>query len=140
MKNFIVFDEFGKILRSGTCSNEDFDNQASNGLSIIEALGNPTTQYIEDGSVVDMPPRPDENYFFNYQSRAWEADVALASLKAMSKRSELLANGPDRINPIWWSSMTQTEKDAWTSYRQALLDVTEQPNYPLQVDWPVKPE
>ena len=32
-----------------------------------------------------------------------------------------------------------TTKEAWAVYRQALRDVTEQPGYPADVDWPVAP-
>lgn len=31
-------------------------------------------------------------------------------------------------------------REAWAAYRQALRDVPEQPNFPLMVEWPTKPE
>lgn len=32
------------------------------------------------------------------------------------------------------------DKTAWAQYRQALRDITEQPGFPWNVTWPVKPE
>lgn len=50
----------------------------------------------------------------------------------------------DKISPMRWNSMSDTEKQAWTDYRQALLDITDQPGFPWDGDvdkapWPVKP-
>lgn len=32
------------------------------------------------------------------------------------------------------------DKDAWAAYRQALRDVTEQPDFPVSVVWPAEPK
>ena len=34
----------------------------------------------------------------------------------------------------------QTTKDKWAPYRQALRDVPQQPGFPDNIQWPVKPE
>jgi hypothetical protein len=36
--------------------------------------------------------------------------------------------------------MTQEQQQAWIDYRQALLDVPEQPGFPINVVWPSKPQ
>lgn len=90
-------------------------------------------------TVVEIPQKPSEDYLFNYYSKQWEFDVVSADRNAKIKRDKLLAEGPDRINPIWWSSMTFEQQQQWTSYRQALLDITEQINYPEHIVWPNKP-
>lgn len=36
--------------------------------------------------------------------------------------------------------ITQEKRNEWLSYRQALRDITEQPNFPDNVLWPTKPE
>ncbi len=33
-----------------------------------------------------------------------------------------------------------SDKTAWTAYRQALRDVTEQEGFPETITWPLKPE
>jgi hypothetical protein len=59
---------------------------------------------------------------------------------ARRKRNNLLKQTVDRINPLRWESYSQEQKDAWTEYRQALLDVPQQEGFPLNITWPVKPE
>lgn len=36
--------------------------------------------------------------------------------------------------------LTNTQKAAWATYRQALRDITGQPGFPYFVNWPTKPE
>lgn len=55
-------------------------------------------------------------------------------LQARAKRNFLLKE----------SDWTQTEdapvdKAAWKTYRQALRDITTQPNFPYSIDWPIEP-
>jgi hypothetical protein len=38
------------------------------------------------------------------------------------------------------AQLTTAQVDAWKVYRQALRDITEQPDYPNTIIWPVKPE
>ncbi len=38
------------------------------------------------------------------------------------------------------SPLTNTQKAAWATYRQALRDITAQPNFPYSVNWPTQPE
>lgn len=58
---------------------------------------------------------------------------------ARDKRRRLLKKHVDTMNPIRWESMSQTEKDKWTEYRQKLLDITTQENFPIQIIWPELP-
>ena len=55
------------------------------------------------------------------------------------KRNRLLRNVIDKMNPIRWETMSQVEKNRWSVYRQALLDVPQQAGYPTTVAWPTKP-
>ena len=51
----------------------------------------------------------------------------------------------DKISPMRWNAMTDAQRQAWTDYRQALLDIPQVPGFPWNGDpdkapWPVKPE
>jgi Phage tail assembly chaperone protein len=96
-------------------------------------------QYVENGTIVNMPLKPEGEYIFDYSKKEWVFDVENVTKKAIYKRDQLLAEGPDRISPLWWGSMSEQEQQAWTFYRQALLDITEQPDYPEFIVWPIKP-
>ena len=51
----------------------------------------------------------------------------------------------DRISPMRWEKMTEAKREEWRIYRQALLDIPQQPGFPWGGDpgkapWPIKPE
>lgn len=46
MKKYIVYDNTGKILRTGTCPDKDFFLQAQDGEFAIEGIANDVTQKI----------------------------------------------------------------------------------------------
>lgn len=54
------------------------------------------------------------------------------------KRDELLTTLVDPIvsNPLRWNSLSQEKQQEVTTYRQALLDITQQPGFPHNVVWP----
>lgn len=56
-----------------------------------------------------------------------------------TERDALLAASVDRINPMRWETFSEPEKDAWRAYRQALLDIPDQPGFPFTINWPTAP-
>lgn len=60
MKKFIVYDNTGKILRTGGCSDKDFFLQARDGEFVIEGKANDVTQKVANpgiaGRVVNKTP------------------------------------------------------------------------------------
>ena len=69
-----------------------------------------------------------------------EIDASVAAQVSM-QRDSLLATEVDPIasNVLRWSSLSEEEKQAWTDYRQALLDLPQQEGFPHSVVWPVRP-
>ena len=57
-----------------------------------------------------------------------------------NKRDSLLQAVVDAMNPMRWELLSDDEKQAWRDYRQALLDVPQQPGFPHEIAWPVAPE
>lgn len=53
MRNFIIHDEQGKILRTGCCQHIDFDFQAHSNEFVIEGIAIADRQKIVNGRVVD---------------------------------------------------------------------------------------
>ena len=58
MKNFIVYLADGKIVRTGSCSDSDFNLQPLVGELVIEGQANDATEMIKDGLIVNKPPAP----------------------------------------------------------------------------------
>jgi len=56
------------------------------------------------------------------------------------KRNMLLGQMDAIIsNPLRWAAMTTEQQAAWTTYRQALLDVPQQAGFPDNINWPTSP-
>ena len=59
---------------------------------------------------------------------------------ARTKRDQLLLEVDAIVgNPLRWASFSQAQQTAWADYRQALLDVPQQPSFPNTINWPTKP-
>lgn len=129
----------GEIIVTGSALAErDVSWMAGDGQKcIFESSG--TFQYVSDGAIVSMPPKPSDDHRFDYTTKTWVIDTQGATARALAKRNQLLADGPDRVNPMWWSSMSAADQTAVTEYRQALLDITNQPGYPMDIEWPEIP-
>ena len=65
-----------------------------------------------------------------------------AAAQVRTMRNRLLAKQVDPIvtNPLRWAEMTVEQQQAWTDYRRALLDITDQSGFPHDITWPTKPE
>lgn len=66
---------------------------------------------------------------------------AQAAADVRATRNMKLSAEVDQIagNALRWAALTAEQQQAWADYRQALLDVPQQPGFPTDVVWPVKP-
>lgn len=135
MKNFIVYDKLGKILRIGSCQENDFYFQGEN---VIEGVANDATQYIENQQIVNMPPKPNGAAYFDYTTKQWVLDYPTEENEVKAKRDALLYQSDWTQIPN--NPLTPEKQQEWAVYRQQLRDVTQQSGYPFNVVWPTQPE
>lgn len=137
MKYFTVYNDVGQILQSGQCMDEDYDLQKGDGQFIIELATNPATQYIANGEVVAIPPKPNYESHFDYASGQWVGDSVKQEAVVISQRNGLLYSSDWTQIPN--NPLTPEVQQQWAVYRQALRDVTSQSGYPFNVIWPTPP-
>lgn len=137
MKYFSIYNNVGQILQSGCCSDEDYELQKSDEQFILEIATNPSTQYIKNGAVVSIPPKPDYASYFDYATEQWVGDTANQESVVLSKRNNLLYTSDWTQLPN--SPLTLEVQQEWAIYRQQLRDVTSQSGYPFNVIWPIAP-
>jgi hypothetical protein len=94
---------------------------------------------------VEVAPQHDGDIGWTWNGSGWdvpEIEITEEELIKIqrTKRNKMLVFNVDRINAVRWNSMTQEQRDAWTQYRQDLLDVPSQPGFPRNIIWPTKPE
>ena len=81
-----------------------------------------------------------ENYLIRELSEQEKAENYEAkSFEVRNARNAILKATVDNMNPMRWNEFTDIEKQAWSEYRQALLDIPTQEGFPWNVEWPVLP-
>jgi hypothetical protein len=60
--------------------------------------------------------------------------------QATAKRNQLLAESDWTQLPDARAAMGAEKAAEWDAYRQALRDITDQPGFPAEINWPVKPQ
>lgn len=133
MKNYIVYNNFGEILRTGVCNDSDFNLQ---GEFVIEGFADDSCQYIENGKIIDMPEKPDCKAYFDFLTKKWILDLDEQNFSVKNQRVHLL-------NETDWTQLPdvpEATRTKWQEYRQALRDITAQPGFPETIVWPELPQ
>lgn len=132
MKNYIVYLDSGEIIKTGQCQDSDLHLQ---GINVIEGIADDSTQYIDNGQIVNMQPKPDGTAYFDYETKNWVQDIPAQEALIKNQRNILLSESD-------WTQLIDVQiqtKQAWATYRKALRDITTQEGYPFNVIWPTKP-
>jgi hypothetical protein len=82
---------------------------------------------------MEYPPHPGGPVHFDFSIHQWVTDTELAWVQVRVERDQLLGNSDWRVTKALESG--QPLDPAWVNYRQALRDVTDQPN-PANIVWP----
>lgn len=125
----------GQVLFRGEAS----DPTALKSDSVAVLVGH---KYEEDGWIADdefhpLPKQPSPHHVFDYSAKAW-TDPRTPETQwpvVRRQRDALLAQSD-------WTQLPDVPletKETWATYRQALRDVTLQPD-PFNVVWPVTPD
>lgn len=76
-----------------------------------------------------------------YTPPSGEKVAEVAAFHARAERDRILKDEVDPIvsNSLRWADMTAEEQNAWTAYRTALLNISDQAGFPHNINWPTKP-
>jgi hypothetical protein len=64
---------------------------------------------------------------------------SFVAMKARLLRNKILQDTVDRVNPIRYAELTDSQRTEIAAYRQALLDVPQQSGWPATIEWPTQP-
>ena len=96
----------------------------------------PNSHYFDGQSPVPYPSRPGDGWVFDFSALTWVPDLQSLWLHVRWQRDQLLAASDWRVLPD--SPTPEAERALWHAYRQALRDITDQPD-PLGIVWPTPP-
>jgi hypothetical protein len=79
------------------------------------------------GAIEDYQPPPEMN-------------TIPPSDQQRSRRNQILESLDQVVtNPLRWAELTQSQQQDYARYRQELLDVPQQANFPNDISWPTPP-
>lgn len=91
------------------------------------------THYVFNGQCLQIPMQPNQYTRFNHATGEWQFDSELAWALVRQRRDSLLT-------ACDWRALSDVgQSSAWLDYRQALRDITKQPD-PSNIIWPPLPE
>jgi hypothetical protein len=130
----------GEIISIMEITNDQTFQDNLSDKHFIEGSYNGLDFYIDLNSKlpVKKPTQPSLNHEWNFNTQSWELNLAQETITQRQQRDQLLS-AIDRINPIWYASLTQEQQTELASYRQSLLDVPQQAGFPVTIEWPTKP-
>jgi hypothetical protein len=132
---YTTYDSSGEFLFSVT-DNGEYDLP----INAVEGtyLSNENYINLETKSIVNKPQQPSLNHHWDVNTKTWLFDNEQATQDNRTKRNELLSQ-VDRVNPVWYSALTEQQQQELSTYRQQLLDVPQQAEFPVNIMWPTKP-
>lgn len=152
MKHYILYDQMGEIIRSGTCSDSDFLVQSHPNCTVIETLAYISFNdgYVSNNEYVAYTSeqkalkerRPYYPAKWSNTIMSWE-DLRSQQEKldqqwyiVKAQRDQLLQQSDWRV--IKASDTGVPISQNWKDYRQALRDITTQSD-PFNITWPTPP-
>lgn len=117
----------GEISQSGSAPAEQMESirlGINLGDRLLEQASDPDTDCVRGGAVCPKPRPELEDLYFN---------SAVNRVRAF--RANLLAQSDWAILPD-----APTNKPMWRAYRKGLRDITDQPGFPFDINWPVEPK
>ena len=96
----------------------------------------PGRSYRSGASFATLPEPPSPAHTIDRANKRWVLNPALAAAQARKQRDHLIAKSDWTQLP----DIDQTVKDKWQPYRQALRDITSQPGFPENIQWPEPPK
>ena len=123
----------GVIKGNGTFMESDVEYNIPAGCLGIETPPANPNQIWQNDQWVDRPDRPSE--YHNWNNGAWELDIESASRNIRRIRDLLIA----KTDWTQGKDIPDVVSQRYTEYRQALRDITLQPEFPANVVWPQKP-
>lgn len=126
--------------KTGRIVNVISDRRLADGLPCIPGTYLASDYYVRNNRPYKYPARPGPgSWRWDVTDEVWLFDAEQTAHQIRQLRDQALAR-VDRVNPMWYESIGQQRQEQLQAYRQALLDITDQPGFPRQVQWPVRPE
>ena len=109
-------------------------------LIYVEGAYNDKEHYIDISTKtpITKPVKPSIYHNWDITNKTWVLDDIRLINNIRLQRNQLLT-AIDRVNPVWYSTLTADQQTELQTYRTALLNVPQQSGFPETITWPNKP-
>lgn len=142
MKNYVIYDNSGLVIRSGTTPELLDTVFIEPGQTIIEAdrLYEIERAAVINGNIEEIPQKPGSTYQWN--GSAWQ-DTRTQQQVLDQQWQKIRAERDQKLQATDWRVIRAVDQGValeptWTQYRQALRDITNQLD-PFNIIWPTIP-
>lgn len=106
----------------------------------IEGVYSDREHYIDVNtkSIVAKTSKPSNDHKWDIDKKLWIKNNEKAIKTARNARNGKLSL-IDKVNPIWYASLSSEQQSELQTYRIALLNVPQQVGFPDTIEWPSKP-
>ena len=123
MKDFTVYDfSTGAIVSVGICQDEEFNNQVTNGLSIIEGHYSADKYYFSDGIAVLKPTYPGDDNDWDAIQKNWKFNKQAAKQR-LKKKVERERVRRDLVDIIYDGKNLQADEEARANIHGKLAEI-----------------
>jgi len=140
--NYTIYNSStGEIQMTFSSLDSELTQQNLNGRAWIPGNYTSADHYVRNGEVQAKPGRPDipgQVFDFDYHTRTWQINTSRSEQSSRQLRN-LQLQDIDKINPVWYATLTSEQQHELATYRLALLAVPQQNGFPVLVNWPAKP-
>jgi hypothetical protein len=139
--NYTVYNAVtGEIQSVFTISDESQVEVNLAGKTWVEGNYSANQYYIENGQPVVKIQQPEDGapYDFDWITKTWILNQDQYSDQQRILRNQMLS-AVDRVNPVWFNTLTPQQQQDLITYRQLLLSVPQQSGFPADINWPAKP-
>lgn len=109
MKNYVVYNEQGVIVKTGHCVDSDLSLQAGVGETVVEGVADDATQRVVDGLFVAKPALSD-------------SEKTAQVMEQVRRERDLILSSTDWTQ-VPDSPLTAEQRSEWQMYRQRLRDL-----------------
>ena len=130
-------------IKTGQITGTTNDIDRAKNENYILGLYDGNNYYIVDNKPVRKPSKPVAHSYFVYDFDYSTGDYVLnlpETIKSARQFRDMFFRYVDKVSPMWYNSMTPQQQQEVTQYRQQLLDVTKQSDFPINIIWPTVPD
>ena len=139
MKNYFIYNNLGKILRTGSAPEEYVAIQAKENEFVLEGVADDTSQYINGSVIIDMPPKLTKHHVFDFVTKAWQdprtpADIKTSQWQKIKVLRDARKSGGFKVGVKWFHS-DEPSRAQYSILLTTVLEKSLPVSYVLNAAW-----